>query len=130
MALNQFGAIISFAIERENALAQLYQKAAAAGGPHSAELASRAEGASKRAAKLEQTRRQNVTEITLEPIEGLRAEDYPFQDSDLSPQALDALEASFQQFYNDIMPKINVRETVSVLQRCLKEHQRLSRLSE
>jgi hypothetical protein len=130
MALNQFGAIMTFAIEMEQQVAAFYEKAAEQGGKNADEFSERAEAARKRAQKLEASRRQNVTEITLEAIVGLDEANYSFDFSNTSAAAVNALEETIQRFYNDATPKINVLESRQVLQRCLKEHGHLDALSD
>ncbi len=126
MSLNQFGAVLTFAIELEKQLADYYTQAASNHPAHAAEYTSRASASSKRKGKIEQARRQNVTEITLEPIEGLQADDYALDLSNDSPAAVNAAEALIQRFYEDAAPKINVREARQVMERCLKEHRALN----
>ena len=130
MALNQFGAIMTFAIEMEARLAAFYEQAAAAGGPDAEELRSRAQASEKRRKRIEQSRRENVTEITLEPITGLDEADYALELTAFTPQAANAAEETVQRFYADAAPKINVREAQQVLKRCLKEHRRLEPLTD
>lgn len=129
MALNQFGAVMTFAIEMEGKLAEFYQAAANAGGSYADEFASRAESSRKRREMLEKSRRQNVTEITLEPIEGLDEASYQLDLSKTDAAAANAAEEIVKRFYTDVTPKINVLETRQVLQRCLKEHNRFEPLS-
>jgi len=130
MALNQFGAVMTFAIEMEEQLAAFYDALAEAGDSHTDEFTVRAKGSRKRSSRLEQSRRQNVTEITLEPIEGLDESDYELDFSVSAGADINALEAAICQFYTDVTPKINVREARQVLQRCLKEHNRMESLSD
>lgn len=120
MALNQFGAVLTFAIDLEKQLADFYQ---AAGLPE------RAQVAKNNADQLEKSRRQNVVEITLEPIEGLDEAHYVWDLSSFSPQVADSAQALMARFYEDITPKINVLETRQVLKRCLKDHKKLPALS-
>jgi hypothetical protein len=129
MALNQFGAVMTFAIELEAQLAAFYAQAAAAGGAHAAESAARAKAAESRRQKIEQSRRENVTEITLEAIEGLDEASYALDLSSFTPATANAAEAVVQRFYTDAAPKINVREARRTLERCLKEHSRLESLA-
>lgn len=130
MALNQFGAVMTFAIELENQLTAFYEQAAASGGVHAETFKQRAEDAIKRRKRIEQSRRNDVTEITLEPIEGLDDSAYPLDLSSHDPAAVNQNERVVQQFYTDAAPKINVRESRKVLERCLKEHASLTPLSE
>lgn len=129
MALNQFGAIMTFAINMEEQLAAFYEQAAATGGPHAEEFLGRTAASQKRRKKIEQSRRENVTEITLEPIDGLDEADYVLDLTTFTPQAVNAIEETVKRFYSDIMPKINVREARQILKRCLKEHSRLEPLN-
>ncbi len=114
-SLNTFGAILSHAIELESQLSAWYG--------HLGE-AEKAKAADKRRKKLERARRENVVEITLEPIEGLSADDYAL---DLSGDSAGAQAAAAQvaaRFYADVAPKINVRAAQRTLERCGREHLR------
>jgi len=130
MALNQFGAVMTFAIELENQLTAFYEQAAAPGGAHADIFKQRAEDAIKRRKRIEQSRRSDVTEITLEPIEGLDEAAYQLDLSRHDSVAVNQIERIVQQFYTDAAPKINVRESRKVLERCLKEHASLMPLPE
>ena len=125
MSLTQFGSIMTFAINLESQLAQYYEKASEEGGIHSEEFSRRAKACIKRKRRLERSRRENVTEITLEPIEGLEAADYQL---DLTKN-VDVIEKQIVRFYSDVIPKINVLESQRVLIRCQKEHNNLKMLS-
>jgi hypothetical protein len=115
--LNSFGSVFTFAIELETRLRDYYS---AAGD------ASRATDADKRRINLERVRRENVTEIKLEPIEGLHEDDYALDLSDTSPAGQKAVEAAAVRFYTDTAPTINVREAQRALERCAKQHRELS----
>jgi hypothetical protein len=106
--LNTFGAIMTHAVEMEAALRDYF---AAASQP------ALAAAADKRRATMERVRRENVTEIKLELIEGLRAADYALALDDHSPDALRAAAAAAARFYADAAPKINVREAQRALER-------------
>ena len=112
-SLNTFGAILSFAAEME---AQLQAYYALIGD------AERAKAADKRRLKLERVRRENVVEITLEPIEGLDVADYALDLADVSTEGQASVENVAAQFYRDVAPKINVRAAQRALERCGKEH--------
>ena len=112
--LNQFGAILTFAIDLETRLRDYYQ---AAGNED------RAKEADKRRNTLERVRRENVTEIKLEPIEGLHEVDYALDLDDTSAEGQQAIEKIAALFYRDVAPKINVREAQRALERCAKQHQ-------
>lgn len=115
--LNAFGAILTFAIGMEARLRDYYT---AAGD------AARAADADKRRVNLERVRRENVTEIKLEPIEGLHEADYTLNLSDASPAGQKSTEAVAARFYTDVAPKINVREAQRALERCARQHGELA----
>jgi hypothetical protein len=112
-SLNTFGAILSHAIDLEAQLSAWYS-----GIGDSA----KAKAADKRRMKLERARRENVVEITLEPIEGLDASDYALDLSDESAAGQAAAANIAERFYRDVAPKINVRAAQRALERCGKEH--------
>ncbi len=112
-SLNTFGAILSHAIELESQLSAWYSEMGAA---------DKAKAADKRRAKLERARRENVLEITLEPIEGLSADDYALDLSSDSTAAQTTAAQTAARFYADVAPKINVRAAQRALERCGKEH--------
>ena len=111
--LNTFGAVLSHAIELEARLSAYF-----------AEIGdqSQAAAAEKRRKKLERVRRENVVEITLEPIEGLDAADYQLDLADAADAA--AARRVAARFYQDAAPKINVRSAQRALERCGKQHLR------
>ena len=109
-SLNTFGAIMTYAIDLETRLRDYYQ---------SAGNSDRAAAADKRRATLERVRRENVTEIKLEPIEGLDEADYALDLASADPQTVERTAA---QFYADTAPKLNVREAQRALERCAKQH--------
>lgn len=112
-SLNTFGAILTYAIELETSLQGYYN---AVGN------ADRAGAADKRRVKLERSRRENVLEITLEPIDGLDEADYALNLSDTSADGQKAVEQTVVRFYTEVAPKINVREAQRILEKCGKEH--------
>lgn len=112
-SLNQFGAILTFAIELENQLADYYQTIG---------NEERSKAATKRKSKLERVRRENVLEITLEAIDGLDEVNYVMNLDDTSEAGQSAVETIAIQFYSDVAPKINVRQAQRALERCGKEH--------
>ncbi len=111
--LNTFGAIMSFAIALETQLRDYYQ---AAGD------SARAAEADKRRGNFERVRRENVTEIKLEAIEGLNEADYTPDLGDHSPVGQAAAAQTAARFYRDVAPKINVREAQRALERAAKQH--------
>jgi hypothetical protein len=116
-ALNNFGAIFTYAIDLETRLRDYYQRAGDTG---------RAADADKRRANLERVRRENVTEIKLEPIEGLNEANYVLNLDDGSAAGQQLAEATAARFYTDTAPKINVREAQRALERCAKQHRELA----
>ena len=71
-------------------------------------------------------RRENVTEIKLEPIEGLSETDYALNLADTSPSGQKAVEATAARYYTDTAPTINVREAQRALERCARQHGELA----
>jgi hypothetical protein len=114
--LNTFGAILTFAIELEGQIAEYYR---AMGSPRAAD-------ADKRRSNLERVRRENVTEIKLEPIEGLDEGDYTLNLADVSAAGQQAVEATAARFYADTAPKLNVREAQRALERAARQHAELA----
>lgn len=115
-SLNTFGAILTFAIAQEESLRAYYVTVGDA---------ARAADADKRRVTLERVRRENVTEIKLEPIEGLDEADYALNLGDISPTTQAANEDAAARFYEQVAPKINVREAQRALERCAKQHRAL-----
>ncbi len=112
-SLNTFGAILSHAIELEAQLSDWYTRLGEA---------AKARAADKRRKKLERVRRENVVEITLEPIEGLNAGHYALDLNDESAAGQAAVAQLAARFYADVAPKINVRAAQRALERCGREH--------
>lgn len=115
--LNSFGSILTYAIDLEARLRDYYRGAG---------VSDRAADADKRRANLERVRRENVTEIKLEPIEGLNEVDYALNLSDTSAAGQQAVEAVAARYYADVAPKINVREAQRALERCGRQHGELA----
>jgi rubrerythrin len=115
-ALNTYGAILTFAVKLEEALQRYYGQAKAAS---EGEQAERFEDFEKKAGKRKQRlvaiRQENVTEIVLEPINGLNMLDYellpktPTSAGEALTQAI-ALERRVERFYAEAGPKLNVTE--------------------
>lgn len=112
-SLNTFGAILSHAIALEAQIGDWYSDIGEAG---------KAQAAEKRRKKLERARRENVVEITLEPIAGLNADDYTLDFGDASAAGQAAVARVAARFYADVAPKINVRAARRTLERCGREH--------
>lgn len=114
--LNAFGAILTYAIDMEGQIADYYRPFDSA----------RAADAGKRQSNLERVRRENVTEIKLEPIEGLDENDYALNLADTSAAGQRAVEATAARFYADCSPKLNVREAQRALDRAARQHSELA----
>lgn len=111
--LNSFGAVMTFAIGLEARLRDFYT---AAGNEENATASE------KRRVTLERVRRENVTEIKLEPINDLYEADYALNLEDTSAENQKAVAATAAQFYADAAPKLNVREAQRALERVAKQH--------
>jgi hypothetical protein len=129
VSLNQFGAVMTFAIELETKLIDFYKLASEKNISLSEEFKKRAIACRKRKKKLERSRRENVTEIILEPIEGLNRSNYIIELSSTSTENIKKVETTVTRFYKDATEKINVLECQRVLKRCYSEHQKLINLS-
>lgn len=116
-SLNTFGAVLTYAIRLESDLQSYYEKVG---------QSQQAKEAERRKEKLERVRRENVVEITLEPIEGLKETDYVWNFDDISPAGRHNLEQTAARFYADAAPKINVLQARRALERCGKEHAALA----
>jgi hypothetical protein len=112
-SINSFGSVMAFAINSESQLQAYYE---ALGNTD------RAKETDKRRAKLERIRRENIVEITLEPIDGLDEADYPFDWGDTSESGQKHNESLLAQFLADAAPKINVLPAQRALERCGQEH--------
>ncbi|MBK8135150.1 MAG: hypothetical protein IPK52_04830 [Chloroflexi bacterium] len=104
--LNSFGSVLTFAIALETQLRDMHQ---AAGRAALADLAE------KNRQKLERVRRENVVEITLEPISGLNAAEYALA-------TVADVEVVAARFYADVAPKINVKAAQRALEQIGKVH--------
>ncbi|MHA2249749.1 MAG: hypothetical protein ACXAD7_05275 [Candidatus Kariarchaeaceae archaeon] len=127
-SLNQFGSVLTYAIELENSLAEYYRKAVENNQSHQDELNLRSKASLKRKKKLERSRRENVTEITLEPIEGLDKNNYILNVEKYSPDVINSNEEVMVRFFTDAGPKLNVLESRRLFKRCHKEHSNLKNL--
>ena len=122
MALNQFGAVMTFAIELENSLADFYLQASQIDNENKEEYQKRAKDAKSRKKKLEKSRRENVTEIILEPIEGLNQSDFSLDLNNFESENIKLIEKTVARFFELAHQKINVLEAKRILQRCAKQH--------
>jgi hypothetical protein len=76
MELATFGAVLTFAIDFEARLGALYTALGASIPAMAAEMAQGAAACARRGTLLERVRRENVTEMILEPIHGYDSNDY------------------------------------------------------
>lgn len=140
MSLTNFGAVLSFAEELEISDAAFFR--AAAGNSNAGDKDSLfeefARASDKQAKVLERVRRENVTEMILEPIEGLSGDDFAAAPGDAG--ALDAaglvaaatgLETRARDFYAAASAKLGgLPEVARELKRLGKKRgERLARLS-
>lgn len=112
-SLNSFGSIMSYAIDLETRLRDYYRRA----GDEQ-----RAADADRRRQTLERVRRENVTEIKLEPIHGLDETNYALNLDDTSAAGQRAAEQIAARFYRDVTPHFNVREAQRAIERAGRQH--------
>lgn len=108
--LNTFGAICRFAITLEAQAAAHFEEAAlAAVEPATREaMAALARAHRKRQRLVEQIRQQNVTEMILEPVYGLREEDWTLAPANGAPAQTAALEAVIRGYYTAAAAKVSI----------------------
>ena len=138
MALSTFGAIMGFASEMIGSALDIYKIAIGkAIDPNLKEtLQALLKEEEKNYSLMEQTRRENVTEMILEPITGLRQEDYEMdvklsdhtKDVDLLKVAL-ALEEKEKKFFIDSSAKVPLPEVARIFRKVVKKkEENLSKL--
>ena len=132
MALTTFGAIMGFAAEITGQTAEIYktlgQKAKDLGLRE--ELQALSVEGGKNHSLMEKTRRENVTEMILEPITGLHQEDYEIDlkvtdkmgDADLLKAAL-AFEEREKKFFNDVSIKVPLPEVARIFRKMTQKKQ-------
>ncbi len=133
MDLNTFGALLRFALELEETAVRFYQEAAKAarGETLRHSFAACAEAASKNRRTLERVRREQVNEMLLESIEGLRDGDYHVSaaasagmgDGELTSSAAQ-LEATVERFYRNAADRLSIPEVVRSFARLADGHAR------
>ena len=130
MELNTFGALLKFALGLEDAAARFYEEAAQAARDDAlrSALAARAESTKRNRQRLERVRREQVNEMLLESIEGLREGDYrpaadPSALDDLTASAAE-LESACERFYRDAAERLSIPEVVRSFQRLADAHAR------
>ena len=132
MELGTFGAVMAFALQVVSQSAEFYETVCdRAKGPELKEvLKALQDGANRDRATMEQTRRENVTEMILEPIAGLRREDYmatvdesvPGSDAAIVKTAL-LLEGRDQRFFQDSAAKLPLPEVARVFRKVAKRRE-------
>ncbi len=127
MELATFGAICKFAIELERQAAEYYERGAAgeAEGPQREALARLGRAHRKRLQAAEQMRREIVTEMILEPIYGLRSEDWQLDLAASGWGKAVELEATLAAFYAAAAGKVSIPQAARMLRKLGEEAQRL-----
>ncbi len=125
MELSTFGAILRFAIELEKGAAAYYERAAQAAASSPQGLSDLAQAHHKRRQLAEQTRRENVTEMILEPIYGLREEDWRVDLEGAGWGQAVALEGKLRGFYIAAAAKVSIPQVARILRRMAEENARL-----
>ena len=132
MALTTFGAIMGFAAGMAKRGQEVYQaafeKAKAPLLRDALQDLHKEQG--KNQALMEMTRREHVTEMILEPITGLRQEDYEMHvvvpgqanDADLLKIAL-VVEEMQKKFFSDCSAKIPLPEVVRIFQKVARKRE-------
>lgn len=133
MVLGTFGAIMGFAAEMiqqtETVYKTIIQKAKDPTLKEALQTLLEEEG--KNHSLMEKTRRENVTEIILEPVAGLHQGDYKIevkvmdqpQDVDLLKIAL-TLEEREQRFFNDVSDKVPFPEVVRIFRKIAQKKEK------
>ena len=139
MGLTNFGAVLGFAQDLETGDAAYYRTLAACAPPEAVQVyEGLAKQSEKNAKLLARTRRENVTEMILEPIEGLMGERFIQDTCDPSAAGQEAahalaktLETRARDFYDTAAAKLTaLPEVARVLKRLGKQRtQRLETLS-
>jgi hypothetical protein len=133
MALSTFGAIMGFASEMIGSSIGLYQAALQKAEDFTLKetLQALLREEEINYALMEQTRRENVTEMILEPIAGLQQEDYDMElklsgnekDGDLIKMVL-ILEEKEQRFFNDSSAKVPLPEVSRIFRKIVQKKER------
>ncbi len=138
MPLTNFGAILNFAETLEKDDMGFYARAVGtlADGAHQALFEALAGEGKKNIALVQRTRRENVTEMILEPIQGLARGSYQVatnaMDTDDLVLAAIALEQRAYHYYSDAADKIRALPEVSRALKMLakKRNKRLGKLQD
>ena len=138
MALTTFGAIMGFAAEMAEKTEEIFKtfvSKAKAQGLREALQGLVGEEA-KNHALMVKTRRENVTEMILEPVAGLQQEDYEIdlnvpeltEDADLLKAAL-MIEEEQRRFFRDVSLKVPLPEVARIFRKAAqKKEENLTRL--
>ncbi len=133
MALSTFGAIMGFSVEIVQQAEAFYkaiiQKAKDPALSEAFQALLEEEG--KTHSLMERTRRENVTEMILEPIAGLHQADYeiemkgmdPTQDSDLLKTAL-VFEERERRFFSDVSDKVPLPEVGRIFRKMAQKKEK------
>jgi hypothetical protein len=123
MELNTFGAVMGFAVDLEQRAGEWYARAASSASPAlAARLQELGEARAKRKKLMERVRRENVTEMILEPISGLDGAPYEADaqvgagDTELLRQAL-LREEQAEQFYLAASAKLSIPEVARIFKK-------------
>jgi rubrerythrin len=132
MALTTFGAIMGFAAEITGQTGEIYKTLAKKATDLTLREVLQVLSAEeeKNHSLMEKTRRENVTEMILEPITGLHQEDYgidlkvvdPMEDADLLRAAL-ILEEREKKFFNDVSIKVPLPEVARIFRKIAQKKQ-------
>lgn len=139
MALTTFGAIMAFAVDMVTQTGEHYKTLArhATKAALKENLEELAREETKSRARIEETRRLNVTEIMLEPVTGLHEEGYeiemkisdPPADTNLLEMAV-ALEEREKRFFQDASARVPLPEVARFFRKIVsKKESNLSRLA-
>ena len=133
MSLSTFGAIMGFAAEMVGRSVEVYRVAVSkAKNPVLREtLQALFAEEEKNHSLMEQTRRENVTEMILEPISGFNRSDYEAEvkmtdraeDTDLLKGAL-ALEEKEQRFFHDASGKVPLPEVARIFRKVAQKKEK------
>ena len=138
MALTTFGAIMGFAAEMAGKTEEIFKTFVSKAKNQGLRevLQSLAEEEAKNNALMVKTRRENVTEMILEPVAGLQQEDYEIdlnvpeltEDADLLKAAL-MIEERQRRFFRDVSLKVPLPEVARIFRKAAqKKEENLTRL--
>ena len=128
MELNTFGAVMGFAVDYEHRAGEWYGRAAAAaqGAELKTKLGELGEARAKRKKLIERVRRENVTEMILEPISGLDGAAFevdgpvPTGDAELLRLAM-SREEKAEQFYLAASAKLSIPEVARIFKKIARD---------